>query len=90
MKTNWDIFFTNSIGKKIARSMKRISGGKNISLVVIRRSFATHIRNLPDDERRKLSLKMGHSSTTNSNYSHEKKDEKKDEKNIAIDPFGLD
>jgi len=63
----------NSISKKIARSMKRISGGKKISLVVIRRSFATHIRNLPDDERRKISLKMGHSSTTNSNYSHEKK-----------------
>jgi len=70
----------NSVSKKIARSMKRISGGKSISIVIIRRSFATHIRNLPDDERRKISLKMGHSSTTNSNYSHEKKG----------DSFGLD
>ena len=65
----------NSIGKKIARAFKRLSGGKNISLVVIRRAFATHIQSLPDDERRKIAMKMGHSSTTNQNYSHEKPDE---------------
>ena len=62
----------NSISKKIARAFKRLSGGKNISLVVIRRAFATHIQSLPDDERRKIAMKMGHSSTTNQNYSHEK------------------
>tara|TARA_R110002020_G_C16316471_1_gene774311 strand:- start:7273 stop:8166 length:894 start_codon:yes stop_codon:yes gene_type:complete len=62
----------NSISKKIARAFKRLSGGKNISLVILRRAFATHIKDLPDDERRKIALQMGHSSTTNQNYSHEK------------------
>lgn len=65
----------NSIGKKITRAFKRLSGGKHITLVSLRRAFATHIKDLPDDERRKLALKMGHSSTTNTSYSHKKGDE---------------
>jgi len=65
----------NSIGKKITRAFKRLSGGKHITLVSLRRAFATHIKDLPDDERRKLALKMGHSSTTNTSYSHNKEDE---------------
>ena len=71
----------NSISKKISRAFKRISGGKHISLVVIRRAFATHIQDLPDDERRKIALKMGHSSATNQNYSHEKIKELKELEN---------
>ena len=64
----------NSIGKKIARAFKRLSGGKDITLVSLRRAFATHIKDLPDDERRKIALKMGHSSTTNTSYTHKKDD----------------
>ena len=45
--------------------------------VTIRRAFATHIQDLPDDERRKIALKMGHSSMTNKSYSHNKADEDK-------------
>ncbi len=62
----------NSIAKKIARAFKRLSGGRHITLVTLRRAFATHIKDLPDDERRELALKMGHSSRTNTNYSHNK------------------
>lgn len=62
----------NSIAKKIARAFKRLSGGKDITLVTLRRAFATHIKDLPDDERRELALKMGHSSMTNTKYSHNK------------------
>lgn len=63
----------NSISKKIARAFKRLSG-IDITLVTLRRAFATHIQDLPDDERRKIAMKMAHSSTTNSNYAHGKKD----------------
>ena len=70
----------NSIGKKIARAFKRLSGGKDITLVTLRRAFATHMQDLPDDERRKLALKMGHSSMTNKSYSHNKEDDELDER----------
>ena len=62
----------NSISKKISRAFKRLSDGKDITLVTLRRAFATHIKDLPDDDRRKIALKMGHSSMTNSSYSHNK------------------
>ena len=65
----------NSISKKIARAFKRLSGGKHITLVTLRRAFATHIKDLPEDERREIALKMAHSSDTNSKYAHNKKDE---------------
>lgn len=65
----------NSIAKKISRAFKRLSGGKHITLVTLRRAFATHIKDLPDDERRELALKMGHSSMQNSKYAHEKDNE---------------
>ena len=73
----------NSIGKKIARAMKRLSGGKHITLVTIRRAFATHIQDLPDDERRKIALKMGHSSMTNKAYSHNKEEDDKLDERVA-------
>lgn len=63
----------NSISKKIARAFKRLSGGRDITLVTLRRAFATHIKDLPEDERRKIALKMGHSSTTNTSYTHNKR-----------------
>lgn len=64
----------NAIGKKIARAFHRLSDGRSISLVTLRRAFATHIKDLPDDERRKIALKMGHSSTTNTKYTHRRED----------------
>ena len=64
----------NALGKKVIRGFKRLSGGKHISVVTIRRAFASHIASLPEDERRKLSLRMGHSSLTNTSYAHGKSD----------------
>jgi len=39
----------NAISKKFQRAMKRISG-KDISLTTVRRAFATHIKDLPNDD----------------------------------------
>ncbi len=71
----------NSIGKKINRAFTRLSGGKHITLVSLRRAFATHIQDLPEDKHREIALKMGHSTMTNKSYSHEKDkhDERVDE-----------
>jgi len=62
----------NAMAKKIAMSFKRLSDGKNITLVVIRRAFATSIKDLPEGERRTIAHKMGHTASTNTSYTHTK------------------
>ena len=59
----------NGISKKIQRAMKKITG-REIGVVIIRRAFASHIKDLPDDDRRVIAHNMGHTSTTNTSYSH--------------------
>lgn len=64
----------NALGKKLSRAFYRLSDGKKISVVTLRRAYASFIKDLPDDERRKIALQMGHSSSTNSQYAHDKED----------------
>ena len=62
----------NTLQHKIARSLKRITG-VNVTINNIRRSFATHISDLPDRERVKIAHKMGHSGHTSKNVYSLKK-----------------
>ena len=70
----------NALGKKLSRAFKRLSDGKKISVVTLRRAYASYIKDLPDDERRKIALKMGHSSNTNSQYAHSKEEDELNER----------
>ena len=54
----------NTLQHKISRFMEKLTG-KKVTINIIRRSFATHIADLPDKERVKLAHKMGHSGHTN-------------------------
>ena len=66
-----DPLTANALSKKIARSFKRASG-KPITLITIRRAFAAHIKDLPEKERRRLAIQMGHSLSTNKQYESKK------------------
>ncbi len=61
----------NALSKKIARAFKRASG-KPITLITIRRAFAAKIKDLPEKERRRLAIQMGHSLSTNKQYESKK------------------
>lgn len=67
-----DPITANALSKKIARAFKRASG-KPITLITIRRAFASHMKDLPEKERRRLAIQMGHSLSTNKQYAHDKK-----------------
>ena len=54
----------NTLQHKISRSLKKLTG-ENVSINNIRRAFATYIADLPDQERVKITQKMGHSLHTN-------------------------
>ena len=66
-----DPLTANALSKKISRSFKRASG-KPITLITIRRAFAAHIKDLPEKERRRLAIQMGHSLSTNKQYESKK------------------
>lgn len=61
----------NSMQKLIQRTFKNLTGEKGIGVTKLRRAYAKEISTLPDNERRRISHMMGHSTNTNRAYAQE-------------------